>query len=478
MYAGFGVLSLFWSPNLHVGLDILWRNWIIMFGGYFLGIQLNKKNIQGIFKYVLAGTFLTLIYGFFQLTGHDPVNWASGFSGRISSLMGNPNFYSGYLVAVLPVIFYFINREESKKRILFTVLALITIFFLVKTQTRSSLIAFSVEIILIFFLSENRFIKKAVIAAAVLVFLTVISSGRIRNKVYRGARLTSLSVKQRFFKWMTAVSMFKDSPLGGQGAGGVKTNYALYQYRVQKKYKVKLKGTSESQIHSEYLQILSEKGLTGFLLFILILYTGLKNTAGKKSEYSIYVFASLIGVLTDSIASFPLFIVPTGFIFFFFMGVCDENNKIIVVPGTVSIAASLVLVFIYYHLGVKSFYADHLRWKADKLKKTAPERADILYSKAHKLSPVDGQAEYRHGRLLYEMGRLDMALNALKNSIKIRHYGEVYNNIGIIYYVKGNCKKALENWQLAQKIGLPKDKDAQILERNIKILKKKIKKVP
>ena len=470
IYLAFKALSLLWTPNINVGLDILWHESVIIFGGYFVGVHISNKYKNRLLKFVLVGAAGAAIYGLVQFAGIDMINWASNFSGRVSSFLGNPNFFSGYLLTDIPISVYFLMLSAGRKKFFYMGIVLILIFNLIVTGTRSSIFAFAVQLLILLILVKEKYIKIAVLSGGILAMFIIFSVSGLRERFIEGVTWTSSSISQRIFKWRTAAAMIKDSPLIGQGVGGVKTNYALYQGRVRSEYPIDLKGTSESQIHSEYLQVFAENGLFGFLIFGFIICYSIKNFLRRSGRETIFLLTALVGVLVDSIASFPLYIVPTGFLFFMYIGMEDKGTLKTLSPK-VSVIISCVLFLLYIKYGVLAFYSDHLRWKADTLRNINPIKASEYYSRAHSHSPVDGQSEYRHGRLLYEIGDLTGAEMALKNAIKIRHYGEVYNNLGIVYYRQGDYINALKNWERAYEIGLPDEKDQETLKKNIQILK-------
>ncbi|MDA3792958.1 MAG: O-antigen ligase family protein [Elusimicrobia bacterium] len=472
------VISVMWSPNRYVALDIFWHNFNIIIAGYFIGVNLKGTRRKSIYKYIAYGSFLPILYGLIQIAGHDPVKWSVLFSGRIGSFMGNPVFFSGYLIAVIPILFYFTARYPKKRRAKnypAVILLAAAVVCLIYTGTRSSFFAFFAQLAVLSYLVRKQFIKKVMLSSVILFLVVVALNKGLRNRIEKAVFFKSTSVSQRIFKWKTAVQMIKAAPLIGHGEGGVKTKFALYQGKVNKHNVRKLKGSSESQIHSEYLQTAAQTGIIGLLFFLYIIFRTFKNIASSSApEINKYIFAALCGVLIDSIASFPLYIVPSGFIFYLYLGLTDRGRRKTFIKKPAAVLIILVLTIGYIRFSVFKFYSDYLRKKADKLSMAAPRRAAAVYKKANLILPVDGQAEYRRGLLLYNLGDKNEAVKALKNSISIRHYSEVYNNLAIIYYEKGNYKEALNYWQEAVRIGMPDPDMQNKLIDNIEYLKQEI----
>ena len=79
----------------------------------------------------------------------------------------------------------------------------------------------------------------------------------------------AISAQARFHMYQNTLHMVKDSFLMGVGFGNFKYVYPRYRDRVE--WALSGLGTRVEQAHNEYLQILSEVGLIGFLAFLWIL---------------------------------------------------------------------------------------------------------------------------------------------------------------------------------------------------------------
>jgi len=79
--------------------------------------------------------------------------------------------------------------------------------------------------------------------------------------------ISNLSNLERFNRWAAAIKMFKDSPVLGMGYDTYTSNY--YYYR-NVNYSTLL-SSAFMGVHSEFLKVLSETGLLGFISFILLL---------------------------------------------------------------------------------------------------------------------------------------------------------------------------------------------------------------
>ena len=519
------VLSLFNSRNLAVSLEAFFEK-VIFVAVYFLAVNwaLSKERIGKGIKVILFSSLLVGIYGLFQYFGLDFIRWGTTFEGRISSSLGNPNFLSGYLVAVIPLSLSFglLTKKAITNKLYSLALTALLFICLVLTGTRGSWIAFAGSVIiwlLLVFLfhrekaahsEARRKIRPGVwvggvfgiSALLVIVGYIALVDTPIARRVKSIFSPAIPSVQERIFKWRTAQEMIKDHPLFGVGIGAVKVNYALYQAKAKEKMKIPLLGTSESQIHNEYLQIWAEAGIVGLLAFLSVIlgffYIGIKRLRKCRDTISvgilIGILASVSGILIDSVPNFPLHIVPTGFLFWLYLGIAERTGEAqepgpgkAFPPGEYGsprrvtfgrvvgqIFVISVFLLLWFKFGALEFIADIHRKNGDIASaKKNWGKAVAEYQLAHRLNPTHGRICYDLGMAYVERKEYDRAIWAFSESIKIRHYGEVYNDLGNCYYLKGMKDEAIENWEMAVKLGLPIPEDQEIVERNLQLLKRK-----
>src|SRR5690606_24080730 len=90
---------------------------------------------------------------------------------------------------------------------------------------------------------------------------------------------TDVSNKERINRWKCAVRMFFDKPVFGFGPGTYQFQYAPYQ-KPSELTRMSTFNGDRGESHSEYLKPLSESGLPGFVIQLLLvlaaLYTGMR----------------------------------------------------------------------------------------------------------------------------------------------------------------------------------------------------------
>jgi len=273
------------------------------------------------------------------------------------------------------------------------------------------------------------------------------------------------SVIERFFKWRVGFEIVKEKPLLGAGIGGVKTNFALFQAKVERDFN--LKSTSESKMHNDYIQILSETGILGFSAYLYLIISAFMRL--RKNNF--FAFAAFCAFLLDGLTNFPMELPSSLLIFVFALSFAGEKEP--PKPGMraagkiVLLTATAIMVFILS----RELIADRERGVGYFFYESKNDSAAIQhFEKAHELSPASGKIAYYLGMSYVRIKNYPKAIRAFQNSVKIRHYGEVYNNLGNAYYLNNEHKKAILCWEKAIRLGI---KEKEILRKNVENLSKK-----
>ena len=497
-------LSLINSKNIYVSLYALVEKLVFISVYFIAATQLERELRPKIVNGILLSGFIVCLYGLLQYFKFDFILWATSFEGRISSSLGNPNFLAGYLVAVIPLaVASFINENKMLKKILLALNVILLITCLILTQTRGSWIAFAGSILALIILAgitywndsgKRIMLKKFYAVTAIIIIIVsgyIISVNNTYTRKFKTIFNPKIaSVYERLFKWRTAQEMITDHPVLGVGIGAIKVNYALYQIEAKQKMRIILRGTSESQVHNEYIQILAEAGVIGLAAFLSIIIVFFINAFRQLREknpdskwINIGIIAGVAGILIDSGANFPLHIIPTGFLFWLYLGMIEKGNnacekaviekKAVFTGGSlIRIILIIIIMMVWIRTAAMEFVADIHRANGDSAFAAGNWQKTISeHTIAHELNPVDGQACYVLGMAFVNMKDFDSAIRVFKESIKIRNYGEVYNDLANCYYMKGMKDEAIRNWEIALKLELPNSDDQDKVRENLRIIR-------
>jgi O-antigen ligase len=311
--------------------------------------------------FVLLFSFVLAFYKMYSLPFFDPY--------KIISVSANNNLYSGFLLISLPLVFtgYSINRGFWKY---FSVLTgILSVFFIIITQSRASYIglfvALSVSFLFLIFKYRSLFSKKnifvgiiavIILSSAVAVFYSSLDSTRknyFLSKVpvweyfrsYESASTDKIIKKRtaradlthvaafdfseayyenanlRVIFWKKSLCLIKSNPIAGVGSGNWKINIPSCKEPVNPEHTAK--NYTYSQPHNEWIGILSELGIIGFLLSLFIFFVPVAfvfyriGFTNPKPHVSVVFYGSFIfGFYLFSSFDFPFHRVEHIVVFF------------------------------------------------------------------------------------------------------------------------------------------------------------------
>jgi len=208
-------------------------------------------------------------------------------SGQVKAGFGHRNYFASYLIINIPVFVMLvfaggIKQWRQKRQLWFLGVCLFGVISLYLTHTRAAIVAFGLVFWLLlfgygWFVLDRGLRKKWLSALIGLAFLGttgVVSYGvsGSPDAVY-GSRYEQLFSQRawigRLIPWDVALSATKDSPLVGQGLGSFYNQFFLYQDPETRLYHSE---RSYNHAHSEPLEILSESGVIGGLVWLVGLF--------------------------------------------------------------------------------------------------------------------------------------------------------------------------------------------------------------
>jgi len=264
-----------------------------------------------------AGILMATISVFQNLTAtYDNNYWGFGewdqsstagvTNHRATGPYGNPNAYAQVLVMLVPLA---VDRLWHERELRFRLLAgwalfvcILTIFF---TYSRNGFITLLFTLGLLFLMRRPRVLSVAVmvvLAIVVIRFLPISYTERITTLFQFSSssspqQILDASFRGRLSENIAAWRMFQDNPLFGVGLDNFQVNYQSYSRQI---------GLDSRRIErtpaSFYLELLSEQGLIGtmvFMFFMVIVFRNLwkawrafQTVGMKNEEYMTLAFLS------------------------------------------------------------------------------------------------------------------------------------------------------------------------------------------
>ena len=345
-------VSALCSANIGYGLKT-WADFFLWRFMSFLIILLlfaAKDKVGKLLNAIFAGYFISCLYAIYQGVFVYKLNIAHG---RAASFVGHPMTLAGWSCILLPALLIFIFRKDISKKLHLAYCALFVIgcIALVFNSTRGAWLALSIALPLIslpFILKSKKLFMGFASAVVVLGLVLVNSPSFIKRVDSIADTKTNWSNVSRFIIWDTAYGIFKEHPVLGIGLGSFSKEYKskfvdskemkkqsteYYSYRknlqqkkltaVQKKYTKeyiqKLASSSRkvwenkmlralSHAHNNFIQMLAENGIVGFVSYIFafgyILWKNIKNYLLNKNPYALMIVGSTTVLLLQGMTEY------------------------------------------------------------------------------------------------------------------------------------------------------------------------------
>ena len=294
----------------------------------------DVKRLLQLIKIIVLSTFVMSIYGLVQFVNRVPVDMsqvdqttggASLAMGRVSSTLGNPNVFAGWLVLVIPfIVSLFFIAKNFRKKLLYLIISLSAIACLAFTLSRSGWIGvFAAAVVYLFLLNWRLIPAFTVLGVACLPFVPrfiidrLMITGNDTSSIYR------LSI------WAGSFRMALDNWLTGIGIGleFFKRFFNNYVYTAY----------DQAPVHSHMLvlQIWLESGLAAafaFIWFFLrLIKKGLRAAMSGRDDHSY--------ILKACISSFAGFMALGAFEYTWFFPRC--MNMFFIITGVFMSALSI-----------------------------------------------------------------------------------------------------------------------------------------
>lgn len=289
--------------------------YFVLFFGYFLTVNLIRTQewVRRCIVTLLIFGGVSAIIGVIQIfTGSLDASWIdsemfSDISVRITGTFDNPNVYASYLLLVLPFVpVILLQKNSSVKKSPFVVGFLLLMICLVETWSRGAWLGFAVAFVLFFLICSRRSLPYLLLGGVLLPIGATLLPDNIVSRALSIGSASDSSSMYRISAWKGVMTMLEEHWLGGIGVGeaAFSTVYPAFSY-------AGIEGIRHA--HNLYLQILSETGIAGLLMLVIVLILFVQNCfeyiykVRKEAETAVViaglaaVVASLIMGLTDHI---------------------------------------------------------------------------------------------------------------------------------------------------------------------------------
>lgn len=372
--------------------------------------------------------------------------------------------YTGYLALVLPLCLSLVLRYRNNvkrkwwnvRSVLFYISLVTFILILVALSVGAGRMAWVAVVVscawvawkelswkmkLMRIWRSNRGVSRPVLVLVpVIAVLVVLSIYLIDNK----------ELEARVDIWQATSSAIRENPLTGIGLGQFPDVYVRYSGALQHPEIQHQTAGLPLYAFNEYLQVMIEHGVAGFLLFVILLFSCVYK-AFKNGQSG--VLGGLLSVAVLSMSSYPLQLPSFLIAFVFLLAIClvDRNpvvtkqnavNRLyeISVGGnplrsisfmflSVIIATGMYGVFIYHKKGYNYFF----QWNSG----TIRQHQSIVPKMGHYSSFLGDNAQYLSNINLYEESNI-----LLERAILYSNNPLLYTLMAKNYFALGMYDKA------------------------------------
>jgi O-antigen ligase len=347
--------------------------------------------------------------------------------------------YAEAIVALLPLFVAVGIKKASKMPILGFVIVTTAWAMIVVTTSRMMFLAgvVALAIFLVLYLLINRKLeepRKWFVLTVILIIVTLIpqlpfltgSSVSLKERFSGQEEYSNLSARSRILLWGMAVEGFRQSPLIGIGGDNYFTDYRQlregYSARDLENPVLEIdEDLIPERAHNEYLQILSELGLIGGLIFgwlmagvVYMFYLAIRKRGSLMTTGALSGMAAFLIAFVASSYSFRF--PANGLCFFFLLAVAARELFKSDSPETVGETSSASLRWPKWFLvvgivssilmiGFSLVRAVSVRHLSNFQNATEPATARSEIEKAIAIDPSEPMFRFYYGQELYLAGR-------------------------------------------------------------------------
>ena len=236
---------------------------LCLYSYYLFSTSLNSLDLNRIKKLIYTISIIVFIIGIFQYFSPEfamPEKWVDSneyqLSRRIYSTFFNPNIFGFYINFIILSVCENLDLKKISLKWFVFFTGILCLFF---TFSRTSWISLIIAL-LIGSIFNKKYLKFAlIISIAIFSLDTVLGVGRMDP----GRAAEDSSLMYRIEIWKACIEIIKDNFIAGIGFGTLFKHVSQYSNVVK---------TNIEHCHNIYLQIFTETGITGFSIFLSMLY--------------------------------------------------------------------------------------------------------------------------------------------------------------------------------------------------------------
>ncbi|MFA7360221.1 MAG: O-antigen ligase family protein [Candidatus Kapaibacterium sp.] len=449
---------------------------LIVFGSVliFCGLK-DPREFSNKVCYMFTYTgFLFSLIGIF--------NYLLNPATRSSSLFGDRVFDAEFVVSTISFLLIttmLLKSHNGKIRNLLFLANLFPLIYIIILRTRAGWLATGIIFITIVLFSLLYFIhingKFLLLRIGALIIISICLAILIPvDRKYERADLSKTlgsifendyySNKVRIDYWNNSLKIFSEYPISGIGRGKWAGIYPYYSGKSYTDENVDM--NSAINPHNDYIEVLTEYGIFGFIIFTGFIFTGLYFLFKKSKREINYLpfFLSALGVCIMMFFSFTKDNFWVMIVFGVCMGIGYSTNYKLVIKryeflnrNKLSLKKALLIIgILMFTTGIWFKIMAELNEKEylEAMKLKSQNKYEEMLTKLDGVSdfyyPVDMSkipVDYYRGVGYFELKQYDKALEKFKSAReRMKYYPTIMNNEAAALYMTGNYEEAKKRY--------------------------------
>lgn len=280
---------------------------VALMAGYFLTVNLIRTR-EWIRRCIVAFLFfagVSAVIGVVQIfTGTLELSWLdtelfSNIGVRITSTFENPNVYATYLLLAIPFsLVLLIGKGTGVSKVPLAICFALLAICMMETWSRGAWLGILISLLLFFLIYTRRSVSYLLLGSMVFPLFSILLPENVVSRFLSIGSASDSSATYRISAWRGVGRMLRENWFGGIGVGesAFSAVYPAFSY-------AGIQGIRHT--HNLYLQILSETGIVGLTVFLLVIVLFVQNCfeyiyrMRKETESGVVVagLASVIAVL-------------------------------------------------------------------------------------------------------------------------------------------------------------------------------------
>lgn len=255
------LVGIWWTPDLQWGMEILKTYIMLIMMSFMFTYLINNE-------YKFRWTYQSYVLGTVVATGIIFNNYLNGVTGPYYNRYTVEHIETDNMAIILalgiPMAVWLYTQYQNKLARLLNVLFIPWIFYgIFLTGTRTGLVTGMIGIMYLAFTQRKASfnLKMIYVGLAISLAVAVVSlapKASVERIFSLGKSLKSGDLNYREVIWQHSFSAWSDNPILGNGTGSL--GNVLNSYHVEFKW-----------AHNAYIQMLTENGLVGLILYLLML---------------------------------------------------------------------------------------------------------------------------------------------------------------------------------------------------------------